>query len=427
MSELLQMSNKELTRLEVIQRLEQKTLKQHEAAQMLGLSVRKIKRLWRVYRQAGAAGLISRRRGRPGNNRLAAAVKQQALELLHSRYPDFGPTLAHEKLTENHQLKLSVETVRQLMIAEGLWQPRHARHSAAHQLRERRACLGELVQIDGSPHDWFEGRAPKCTLLVFIDDATGRLMVLHFTPAETTFSYFQAGRQYLTQHGKPMAFYSDKHSIFRVNQPGALSGSGLTQFSRAMYDLDIQVICANTPQAKGRVERANQTLQDRLVKEMRLREIDGIRAGNAYLPTFLADFNTRFAVLPRSQHNAHRPLLSADNLDLILTQQATRTLSKNLSFQYNKVLYQIETTRPGYALRNAQITVCEHPDGQITALYKGRPLTYTIYRRQPLQAEVASSKTINHKLSTPHRPADNHPWRQYGQRINGRPVSQETS
>lgn len=421
------MSKKELTRLEVLQRLEQKTLKQREAAQMLGLSVRQIKRLWRVYRQAGAAGLISRRRGRPGNNRLAAAVKQQALELLHSRYPDFGPTLAHEKLTESHQLKLSVETVRQLMIAEGLWATRHARHSAAHQLRERRACLGELVQIDGSPHDWFEGRAPKCTLLVFIDDATGRLMVLHFTPAETTFSYFQAGRQYLTQHGKPMAFYSDKHSIFRVNQPGALSGTGLTQFSRAMYELDIQVICANTPQAKGRVERANQTLQDRLVKEMRLREIDGIRAGNAYLPTFLANFNARFAVLPRSQHNAHRPLLSVDNLDLILTQQATRTLSKNLSFQYNKVIYQIETTRPGYALRNAQITVCEHPDGQITALYKGRPLTYTIYRRQPLQAEVVSSKTINHKLSTPHRPADNHPWRQYGQRINGRPVSQETS
>ena len=192
MSELLQMSKKELTRLEVIQRLEQKTLKQREAAQMLGLSVRQIKRLCRVYRQAGAAGLISRRRGRPGNNRLAATVKQQALELLHSRYPDFGPTLAHEKLTESQHLKLSVETVRQLMIAEGLWQTRHARHSAAHQLRERRACLGELVQIDVSPHDWFEGRAPKCTLLVFIDDATGRLMVLHFTPAETKFSYFQA-------------------------------------------------------------------------------------------------------------------------------------------------------------------------------------------------------------------------------------------
>jgi len=283
------MSKKELSRLEVMKRLEEKRLKQKEAAEMLGVSVRHIKRLLRAYRQDGAAGLVSKRRGKAGNHRLAEEVIDQARDLLYARYADFGPTLAHEKLTEKHGLKISRESVRKLMIAEGLWKPKQLKVPPVHQMRERRACYGEWVQIDGSPHAWFEERGRSCTLLVFIDDATGQLGELLFVPRETFFGYAQAVRHYLVQYGKPVAFYSDKHGIFRVNQPRPLGlSTGLTQFGRAMQDLEIQILRANNPQAKGRGERVNQTLQDRLVKELRLEGISDMDTANLYLPTDLS-------------------------------------------------------------------------------------------------------------------------------------------
>jgi transposase len=417
------MSNREITRLEVMQRLKEKRLKQKQAAEMLGLSVRQVKRLYRSYRKKGAQGLVSKRRGKPSNHRLDAGVAQQALDLIKEKYEDFGPTLAHEKLTEVHHLALSRESVRRIMIAEGVWKPKRAKQPATHQMRERRACLGELVQIDGSDHAWFEGRGPKCTLLVFIDDATGQLLELWFVPDETFFAYCEALRHYLERYGKPVALYSDKHGIFRVNQPRPLgTTSGLTQFGRAMQELDIQIICANTPQAKGRIERANQTLQDRLVKELRLRGISDMQAGNAYLPEFREDYNRRFAVQPRSTHDAHRPLLKTENLDLILTHQQAGSLSKNLTVQANHVIYQIQSDRPDYTLRNAQVTVCENAQGEVKILYKNSPLPFTVYLTPPHQAQVVDSKTLNRKLPTPKPPAANHPWRTYGQHLNGKPI-----
>ena len=329
MSELLTMSTRELARLDVMQRLRDRRLTQREAAATLGLSTRQVKRLWKAFQREGARALISRRRGRPSNHRLDAALVARAERLIRTHYHDFGPTLAHEKLSERDGLRLSVESVRQLMISAGLWQARRARRPTLHRMRERRACLGELIQIDGSPHDWFEGRSVRCVLLVFIDDATGRLMQLLFTQAETTFNYFAAVRAYLTRHGKPAAFYRDKFGVFRVNQPCHLPAStGLTQFGRAMQELDIKLICANTPQAKGRVERANQTLQDRLVKELRLRSISDMEAANAYVPEFISEFNRRFSVEPASTHDAHRPLQPAEDLDRILSLVEARTLSK---------------------------------------------------------------------------------------------------
>jgi len=375
--------------------------------------------------------LISKRRGKPSNNRLMADVKRQAIDLIHSRYHDFGPTLAHEKLSEVHKLDLSVESVRQIMIAEGLWKPRKAKRRAVHQMRLRRACRGELVQIDGSPHAWFEDRGPKCNLLVYIDDATGELMELVFTPAESTLSYFTATRHYLDHHGRPVAFYNDKNSIFKVNNKNALSGSGLTQFGRAMKQLDIEIICANTAQAKGRVERVIETLQDRLVKELRLRGISTLDAANAFAPEYIEDFNPRFAVQPRSSHDAHRPVLfSEDELNVIFSLQETRILSKNLTLQYNKVIYQIQTARPTYALRKAQVTVCENAQGEITILYKGKILNYSVFRKQQRQAEVLSSKEIDthlNKQTKPHKPAPTHPWRTYGQRLNGKLIQKGIS
>jgi transposase len=419
------MSNKEITRLEIMQRLRDKRLKQFEAARMLGISVRQVKRLFRAFKAHGAAGLVSRRRGKPSNNRLDPGTVQKAIDLIYEHYQDFGPTLAHEKLTEVHGLKLSDESVRQLMVTERLWKSKRAKRPSVHQMRERRACFGELVQIDGSDHDWFEGRALRCTLLVYIDDATGQLLELWFVPDETFFGYCEASRHYFERYGKPVAFYSDKHGIFRVNQPRPLgTTSGLTQFGRAMQELDVEIICANTPQAKGRIERANQTLQDRLVKELRLRGLSDIDSANAFLLEFRQDYNRRFAVVPRSNHDAHRPLLKSENLDIILTDQKVGTLSKNLTIQSNKVIYQVQTNRPGYALRNAQVTVCQNAKGEVTILYKKETLSYTIFQEASRQAEVVDIKTLDRQIKTPKPPADNHPWRHYGSHLNGKPIQE---
>jgi len=416
------MSRQELGRLEIIQQVVKKQIKQRQAAERLHLSVRQIKRLKCAYQREGAQALVSKKRGRASNHQLDAALKPFATELLRTRYADFGPTLAHEKLTEDHHLALSVEVVRRWMIQAGLWHPKRAKTPVLHQLRERRARCGELVQIDGSPYDWFEGRAAGCTLLVYIDDATGRLMELWFAEAETTFSYFEATEHYALRHGKPLALYSDKLSVFRVNLPNDLSGTGTTQFTRAMKQLDIEVICANTPQAKGRVERVNQVLQDRLVKEMRLRSISSMAEGNAYVPEFIAKFNRRFAVVPRESEDAHRPLLPQDDLARILTVQELRVLSKNLTLNYHKVIYQIQTARPTYALRNAQVVVRENRRGEITIEYKGKPLPYTVYRRQARQGEVTPSKQLNLALDVLTQPSKSrkayvppldHPWRRF--------------
>jgi transposase len=420
---LLHMSEREINRLEIIQQIQDRSLSQKDAARMLGIGTRHVRRLFQTYQKQGAKGLVSKRRGKPSNNRLDAAIIQKVIDLLEDKYKGFGPTLAHEKLTEIHGLKLSRESVRKVMIAEELWKPKRAKRARPHPMRERRACYGELIQIDGSEHDWFEGRSPKCTLLVFIDDATGKLMELLFVPAETFFAYCEITRLYLQRYGKPVAFYSDKHGVFRVNQPRPLGlTDGLTQFGRAMQRLDIQIICANSPQAKGRIERANQTLQDRLVKEMHLRDISDIKTANTYLPEFLQDYNRRFAVVPRSHHNAHRPLLKTENLDLILTHQEVRTISKNLTIQFNNVIYQIHSSRPAYALRKARVMVCQNASGKVAILYKNQPLDFTTFRKPVRQSEIADTKTLNQKIKSPTPPPADHPWRRYGRHLNNKPI-----
>ena len=412
--ELLQMSTKEISRLEVMQKLLEKRMSQKEAGTILHLSTRQIKRLLRKYKKQGAVGLTSKHRGRKSNHQLSEEVKKKSLDLLKTKYQGFGPTLAHEKLVEKDKLQLSVESVRKMMIAEDLWKARKLKKIVTHQLRERRACFGELVQIDGSPHDWFEGRANPCVLLVFIDDATGKLLQLQFVDSESFFSYSQAAAGYFKRYGKPAAFYSDKHGIFRVNMPSTGKSDALTQFGRAMQELDIQIICANTPQAKGRVERVNQTLQDRLPKEMRLLNICNREAGNSYLPEFIDDFNKRFAEEPRSSVDAHRKLTTQDDLVRTLTWQETRTVSKNLTVQFENVVYQIQTERPTYALRNAIITVCADAQHNITLLYNGKSLPYVIFHTQPKQSEVVLAKDLNQTIQKKlHKPASDHPWCSY--------------
>ena len=414
MDKILTMSTTELSRLEVMQRVAEKRLSQKEAGEMLGVSVRQVKRLLKGYRRDGASGLISQQRGKASNHQLSEGVKQKVLDFLKEKYQGFGPTLACEKLVEVEGLQISAESVRQMMISERLWKARKERKVIVHQMRERRACFGELVQIDGSPHAWFEQRGPSCTLLVAIDDASGKLVGLLFVDQESFHNYARLVKPYFEQFGKPVAFYSDKHGIFRVNQPSVGKEAGLTQFGRAMQNLDIAILCANSPQAKGRVERANQTLQDRLVKELRLQGISNLAQANAYLPEFMADFNRRFGVAPRSQHDAHRPLATTENLAHILAWQEPRTLSKNLTVQFKKVVYQIQTDRPTYALRNTQVTVCEDGIGQVTVLYKGKPLAFSIFHQQEHQAEIVDTKEVDLALQNQrkaYKPAPDHPWR----------------
>jgi transposase len=415
------MSQHELSRLELIQRVCRKTLTQQRAANLLALSVRQVKRLCRAYRGAGASALVSKRRGRPSNHRLPKELVGAARELLRTRYHDFGPTLAREKLAECHGLTLGTESVRQLMISEGLWRPRRARKAVIHQLRERRAAFGELVQLDGSPHDWFEGRAERCVLLNFVDDATSRLMHLSFVECESTFNYFESVRAYISEHGKPRAFYSDKLGVFRVNMPDPVSGTGLTQFGRAVQELKIELLCAHSPQAKGRVERANQTLQDRLVKELRLRAISSAEEANAYLPEFIADYNRRFAVSPRSAEDAHRPLGAEEDLGRILSWCETRVLSKNLTLSYDGRVYQVETQRAAYTMRGARVEVRETGAGEVSIEYKGRPLPFSLYHRQEReQGQVVEPKLLEARLKRKAAPqpqrtgvALSHPWRDF--------------
>ena len=413
------MSRQELDRVGVIRQVVEKRLRQKDAARQLGLSVRQIKRLVQRYRAEGAAGLVSRRRGQPANNRIADSVRREVLDLVRSHYADFGPTLACEKLAERHKHKLSVETLRQWMIAEGLWQLKVRKSARIHQRRPRRPCRGELVQIDGSPHDWFEGRGPYCTLIVFIDDATSELLALRFAPAETTQAYMETLDGYLRQHGRPVALYSDKHSIFRVNHPN--HEGELTQFTRALKTLDIEPIHANTPQAKGRVERANQTLQDRLVKELRLRGIGDIETANAFLSEFLDAYNRRFAVPPQNPTDAHRPLLhTEEELALILCLHHTRTLSRNLTFQFKNREYQLQLQGKGYRLRGSRVTLCEAFDGAVTVLYQGHCLDYRILAQGEPPVPLDDEKSVHHtieqakarQLAKPKwKPPADHPWR----------------
>ena len=342
MEGLVTMSDKELDRLRVLERVISGALTQRAAAEMLGLTARQVRRLERAYQTLGADALASKRRGKPSNRKLAPAFREHVLELVRTRYADFGPTLASEKLREHHGAAVSVETLRKWMTEAGLWHSRMERRRRPQQPRHRRECLGELVQIDGCDHEWFEERGPRCTLLVYVDDAMSRLMHLQFVRCESTFDYFDATEQYLGMHGKPVAFYSDKAAVFRVNAKDPSAGDGHTQFGRAMSELNIDVICANSPAAKGRVERAHQTLQDRLVKELRLRGISNREAANAYAPEFIATYNRRFARAPRNPHDAHRPVGGHIDLERVFTWQEQRRLTGNLTLHYKRVMYVVD-------------------------------------------------------------------------------------
>ena len=411
-----------LSRMEVLEKIKSKQLTQELAAQHLGLSRKQVNRLYKKYREQGPAGLASQRCGKPSANRLSDELKQEAMEIVGSRYRDFGPTLAHEKLVEIHGLKLSVESVRKLMIEEGFWEEKARKKIKIYQQRMRRSSLGELIQLDGSPHDWFEGRADRCCLLVWIDDATSQLLHLRLEESETTQGYFRGMKEYLKKHGRPICLYPDRHSIFRQNQGSDLKELNDPQFTRAMKELDIEVICANSPQAKGRVERANGILQDRLVKELRLRRIDDMKTANIFLPEFMMDYNLRFAVEPKNPVDSHhRTLPDDEKLDVILSCQEERKLSKNLELSYRNVIYQIQNQQRGYRLRKAGVLVSENTEGVITLWHQGKSLAYTTITKRQRRTDILNSKEKAHRVDKiiqerrgKYLPPLNHPWKKAG-------------
>ena len=399
MEGLLSMSRAERDRAFVVRQCVEGKLSQREASERLGIGVRQVKRLVRRWRRDGDAGLVSRRRGRPSHRRMSEAMGIRISALLKESYPDFGPTLAAEKLAERDGIKVSAETVRRLQIELGLWRPKRRRARRVFQLRDRRPRFGELIQIDGSPHDWFEGRAPRCTLIVFIDDATGRLTSLRFAPVESCKAYLEALRDQVLTHGRPLAFYSDRHGIFRINAKEAESGDGKTEFGRVVERLEIGLINALTPQAKGRVERANQTLQDRLVKEMRLRNICSMEQGQVFLAEFMRIWNEKFAVEPRDPAVAHRPWTkTADELDLVLASREERTLSKALTFSYSGTRYCVNVAGPGTAMRGGKVLVHRLVDGRLHVTYKDRVLRLTAYGTYPVPDPGADEKTLDTRV-----------------------------
>jgi hypothetical protein len=396
------MSDKELARLDVLRDLDHRRLTASAAAGLVGLGRRQVLRLLKAYRTSGADGLISKQRGRPSNRRKPEEIRTEALSIIGERYADFGPTLAAEKLRELHGICLGRETVRVWMIEAGFWHDRKKRRARVHQPRYRRDCVGELIQIDGSEHRWFESRGPKSTLLVFVDDATSRLMHLQFVESESTFAYFAATQAYLEAHGKPVAFYSDKHSVFCVNGNGSgVAGDGMTQFGRALHALNIEIICANSGQAKGRVERANKTLQDRLVKELRLARIGTIESGNAFLPGFLADYNARFAKPPANPKNLHRQMTARDNLEDAFTWRVERTLSQALTLQYDKVMFILDPTEEAQAAIGKRVTVVDYPDGRLAIRHQGVDLAYRTFDkiRHVKQAAIVDNKRLGPLLA----------------------------
>jgi transposase InsO family protein len=399
----------EIERAEVIKAYANGEIKAGVAALRLQVGTRQVRRLKEIFAEAGLAGMVSARFGMPSNNRLAPGLAQKALQIVRTHYADFSPTFACEQLRDRHGLVLSKETLRRLMTEAGLWIPRSARRAALHQPRERRACLGELVQIDGSRHPWFEKRGAECTLLVYVDDATGRILQLHFAQSESTSSYFEATRRYVERLGTPRAFYADRAAVFRS---AAANCRAPTQFQRALNELGIELICANSPQAKGRVERMNRTLQDRLVKELRMDGINSIEAANAWCDQFVERYNRLFSCAPRSELDLHLPLRPTDDLARILATRETRKLSVKLTVQHGDLRYLLKDAPEHRALIGQTITIHTYADGSVELRANGRVLSYAVLTLpRPSPPIDVDSKTLPNemdKLELKTKRRDNH-------------------
>lgn len=410
------MSIKELHRLEIVRRLLKREINGTTAARQLNLSTRQVRRLKNRVQMKGPAGLIHGNRGKVSHFHLPESERQIIIALLHEKYYDFGPTLAAEKLREINHIDRDPKTIRAIMMSEALWKGRKKKQKDQHRTwRLRRASYGELIQFDGSYEHWFEERGPELCLLAAIDDATGRVVGTRFDSDEGVMPVFGFWEGYLVKNGKPLAIYLDKFSTYHMNHPLAKENADtLTQFQRAMQTLRIEVIPANSPQAKGRVERLFGTLQDRLIKELRLQKISTIEAANEFLvKKFIPDFNCRFAVAPRSRANLHRSLgkWEAEQLPAILSRHSERTVRNDFTISFKSEWYQLLADQPVTVQKQDMVTVEEWRDNTVRIKLRGKYLNYHLLPARPPKADTPWVLPATAKGLTPVKPAVNHPWR----------------
>ncbi len=398
------MSANERVRLDAMHRVERNEVTVVSAAVLMCLSLRQARRLWKRYRSQGAAGLTHRSRGRASNRRLGEGLREQIVKRYQERYADFGPTLACEKLAEDG-LVIGPDTLVALLKERHLWQRRRRR--GKHRLRRpRRASFGSMIQMDGSVHDWFEGRSGWCVLMVLIDDASNQTYA-RFYPAETTMAAFDVFGRWVKKHGVPRSVYVDRHSIYRdedhPDEP--------TQFGRAMKELQVELIRARSAQAKGRVERRNAVFQDRLVKEMRLRNISDMAQGNALLEKFfLDDLNRRYAVKPQREADLHRVLPPDLNLDEVLCEQEWRVVGRDWCVRWRNQWLQIPAKHAGLALAGKKVVVKQLVSGELLVSYQGQSLSYRKFSGRP-EAVRKKPLVINRRAW---KPGADHPWKQDG-------------
>jgi len=378
-NDIITMNKKELYRYEIIQRCLRKELTEKEGAEILSLSLRQVQRLKQKVREKGIQGLIHGNRGKKSHNRLTEKERKKIVRLLLKHYFDFKPTHATEKLREIHGINRDPKTIRQIMIEEGLWKPKKKKNKSIHRAwRQRKAHFGEMVQFDGSYEYWLKESNTYCCLLLAVDDATGALLYGNFTKDESVFSVFQFWRQYLLKYGKPLSIYLDRFSTYKMAQGVAKNNHDLkTQFERAMQELQIETIFAYSPQAKGRVERAFGTLQDRLIKEMRLRQIATLEEANKYLlQEFIPWYNSRYSQEPRSQSNFHQALTEKEKKRLvsIFSKQKERVIQNDFTVSYQNRWYQLIKDQPVTVCKKDKVIVEERPDGQIFLRLRGKYL-----------------------------------------------------
>lgn len=412
------MSNKEQIRETVLKELLNGQINGTEAALKIGVTVRQVKRLKQEYIEKGSEGLIHQSRGRMGSRKIPEDIEKQVIDIIKSKYEDFGPLLAWEKLQDVHGIPLGKETVRQLMIKAELWHTRRRRRPEYFSWRARRAGYGELQQFDGSYHDWFEGRnpeLPEACLLASIDDATGKITGAEFAPNEGIDAVFWFWWKYIEEHGIPLSVYLDKFSTYKINHPIAVDNYDLmTQFQRVAKTLGIELITAHSPQAKGRVERLFQTLQDRLIKEMRLQKISTITEANMFLKKiFIPWFNRKFAVIPRTSTDIHRKVSDdiRHQLPSIFSQKSVRSIHHDFTLQFKNIWYQLREIQPTTVHKRDKVIMEERLDGTIHVKYKDWYLNVFTLPERPQKTKTNPLILTSHKLNW--KPPADHPWRRF--------------
>jgi transposase len=412
--ETVSMSRRERHRLEAFARVRRGEITLAKASELLGLSYRQAKRSFGRYREEGAQGLVHRLRGRPSNRQSDARQKRRVLKVYEKKYGDYGPTLAAECLKEADGLEVAVETLRQWLLSAGLWR-KQRRRRPYRQRRLRKEYFGELVQMDGSHHDWFEGRRKWAVLMVLIDDATSDVFAW-FSEEETTIAAMEAFRGYVERYGLPRALYVDRDSIYRCDREATVAENlagkePTTQFGRSMEELDVAVIMAHSPQAKGRVERVHGTLQDRLVKALRREKISDLTTANRYLQEkFFPAFNRRFTKKPAQSSDLHRRVPRGMDLGRVLSIRETRVVQNDWTLRFENRWFQLAETHQKLALAGRPVTVCRRLDGRLELLYGGRELSYREVTSPPPQQPQLEARPPIHSNQGQRPPAD-HPWR----------------